>query len=70
MPEPTAAAALYPNLPKGERPERAQTGPRLSEAMYPRPPKPPSNPYRESLLRGLKELNAKIDARMSREGKR
>jgi hypothetical protein len=65
MREPTAAEALFPNLPKGERPEQAQTGPRLSEAMFPRPqPKPPTNSDRESLLRGLRELNAKIDARL------
>jgi hypothetical protein len=70
--EPTAAQALFPNLPSGERPERAQTGPRLSEAMYPRPsqPKPPTNSDRDSLLRGLRELNAKAAARLAREGRR
>jgi hypothetical protein len=63
--EPSAAQALYPNLPSGERPERAQTGPRLSEVMYPRPqPKPPTNSDRESLLRHLRELNSRADARL------
>jgi hypothetical protein len=37
MREPTAAKALYPNLASGERPELAQSGPRLAEALYPRP---------------------------------
>jgi hypothetical protein len=67
----TAAGQIWPHLPSAARPERAQTGPRLSEAMYPRPqPKPPTNSDRDSLLRGLRELNRKIDERMEREGRR
>ena len=31
----SAAQSLYPHLPSAERPERAQGGPRLSDAMYP-----------------------------------
>jgi hypothetical protein len=31
----TPAQALYPHLPSAERPERAQGGPRLSDAMWP-----------------------------------
>jgi hypothetical protein len=34
---PSAARALYPHLPSAARPERAQTGPRLAEALWPRP---------------------------------
>ena len=52
--EPTAAQSLYPNLPSSARPERQQSGPRLSEAMYPSlAPKPqpaPPNRYRESTM--------------------
>jgi hypothetical protein len=67
----SAAGQIWPHLPSAARPERAQTGPRLADAMYPRPhPKPPTNSDRESLLRGLRELNAKIDARMARERRR
>jgi hypothetical protein len=42
--EPSAAAALYPNLPSSERPEQTQTGPRLSEAMWPRAEPKPLSP--------------------------
>jgi hypothetical protein len=50
MREPSAAEALFPNLPSGERPEQAQTGPRLANAMYPRPQQPQlsSNELREA----------------------
>jgi len=65
---PNAAKQVYPHLPSGARPEVQQRTPSLAEAMYGRPP--PTNPYRESLLRGLKELNATIDTRLAREGKR
>ena len=58
MREPSAAQALYPNLPSGERPERAQTGPRLSEAMYPRPSQPRLTPdeLREAWRERMQEL--------------
>lgn len=64
--QPTAAAAIFPHLKIGtpeRRPERNQS---IAETMWPTlgpQPKPPTNPYRESLLRGLRELNARIDAR-------
>jgi hypothetical protein len=73
MPEPTAAAALWPNLPRGtpEPVQRSERNESVAAAMYPRPqPKPPTNSDRESLLRGLRELNRKIDERMEREGRR
>jgi hypothetical protein len=53
---PSAAAALYPHLPSAERPERAQSGPRLADAMYPRPQPPgplargEENPWRDLML--------------------
>jgi hypothetical protein len=65
----SAAGQIWPHLRQGtpEPVEQQQREPNsVAAAMYPRPAKPPSNPYRESLLRGLKELNAKIDARMGR----
>jgi hypothetical protein len=61
---PSPAQTIWPHLAKGEeRPEqvRVQTSP-LAQAMYPRKTKP-TNPYRESLLKGLKELNARLRAR-------
>jgi hypothetical protein len=69
----SAAQSIYPHLPhdQGEPPQRQQ--PRLAEALFPKlvPPKPaPPNPYRESLLRHLRELNQQIDARLQREVKR
>jgi hypothetical protein len=42
----------------------------LADALHPRPKAKPPNPQRESLLRGLRELNARIDARLAREGRR
>jgi hypothetical protein len=44
MRKPTAAKALYPNLASGERPELAQSGPRLADAMWPRPQEPRLTP--------------------------
>jgi hypothetical protein len=70
MPDrPSAAASIYPHLKTAMPVERVQrnTG-SLGEAMYPRPQ--PPNPYREALLRHLKEANASIDARLQREGRR
>jgi hypothetical protein len=57
--EPTAAEALYGYLPsqKDNAAKQQQLG-SLAEAMWPRPKPKPPNPYRESLLRGLRELNA------------
>lgn len=71
--QPTAAGALYPHLKSGtpeRRPERNTSS--IGEAMWPTlgpQPKPPTNPYRELLLRGLKEANANIDARQRERGR-
>jgi hypothetical protein len=58
------AGAIWPHL-AGDRPAPRET-PRqtspLAQAMYPKhvPPKPtPSNPYRDALLRNLREVNAR-----------
>ena len=62
--EPTAAEAIYGHLPqsdyvaKGEREASS-----LAQAMWPRPKPKPTNPYRESLLKGLRELNARMRER-------
>ena len=59
--EPTAAEALYGHLTKqSEEVERRVHRNALAEAMWPRPKPAPTNPYRESLLRGLRELNARL----------
>jgi hypothetical protein len=66
----SAAAALYPNLPSAAPAPPQRQQPRLADALYPSlapKPKPPTNSARDSLLRGLRELNAKIDARLRRE---
>ena len=66
--EPSAAEALFPHLPRGtpdvvQRPERNES---VAAAMWPslvpKPP-PPTNPYREILLRNLRELNARMRER-------
>jgi hypothetical protein len=65
--------SIWPHLPSGTPPivQGRREPSSVAAAMYPRPqPKPPTNSDRESLLRGLKELNAKIDARMERERRR
>jgi hypothetical protein len=71
--EPSAAQALYGHLKSTERPTQPRPNNSLAEAMYsalvPKPP-PPSSPDRDSLLRHLRQLNARIDARLKREGKR
>jgi hypothetical protein len=64
--EPTAAQALFPHLPSGSPTEMEQRrASSLGEAMWPRPKPKPLNPYRESLLRHLKEANA-----LAREGRK
>jgi hypothetical protein len=73
--EPTAAQALFPHLRQGtpDPVEQQRPASSLAQSMFsslaPKP-KPPPNYSRESLLRNLRELNAKIDARLQREGKR
>jgi hypothetical protein len=65
MAQPSAEQAIWSHLPSGEV-ERSEEvrGPAspLAQAMYPRPK---ANPYRESLLRGLREWNGR-----RREGRR
>jgi hypothetical protein len=59
--EPTAAEAIYGHLPSGSSTEVEQRrASSLGEAMWPRPKPKPPNPYRESLLRHLKEANARL----------
>jgi hypothetical protein len=55
------ANQIWPNLPQSTRSEVERPVHRnaLAEAMYPRPKPKPTNPYRESLLKGLRELNAR-----------
>jgi hypothetical protein len=64
-------AALYPHL-VADRPALRET-PRQrnpsAERIYPNlaPPKPqPFNPHRETLLRNLRDLNARINARLQK----
>ncbi len=65
MREPTASEALYPHLTKqsGEVERRQPVHSDLAKAMYPGPKIAPTNPYRESLLKGLRELNARMRER-------
>jgi hypothetical protein len=69
------AASIWPHLAADRPAPRAQ--PRqpspLAAALYPAlvPKLPtPSNPQRDILLRNLRALNARIDARLKREGRR
>lgn len=61
MREPTLAQALYGHLTKqSDEVERRQpVHGSLAEAMYPRPKIKPPNPYRELLLKNLREHNAR-----------
>ena len=63
QPKPTAAQALYSHLPSAAREPVKQSERTLADAMWPRPKPPTTNPYRESLLKHLKEHN-----RLAREG--
>jgi hypothetical protein len=58
------AQTIWPHLAKGEqRSEQVQAQPSpLAQAMYPRK-KTQTNPYREILLRNLRELNARLKGR-------
>jgi hypothetical protein len=70
MPRPSAAESLFPHLPHRSDVVAKRQEVTLAEAMYPRQARPPSNnPYsdRDSLLRNLRELNARIDARLEGE---
>ena len=76
--EPSASAALYPHLPSQsadvtKRDDRKQT---LGGAMWPslspevKAADEKRRRNRQRLLKALDELNAKIDARLQREGRR
>ena len=74
----SAAQSVYPHLPSAERPELAQPMPKIADALWPALKQPTwderwwaqrRKQERESLLRGLREANANIDARMKRGGK-
>jgi len=73
--EPSAAAALFRHL-KSATPTpdvvKRRAPASVADALYPTPqqPTPQRSPESERLLRNLKELNARIDARLRREGKR
>lgn len=61
--EPTLAEALYGTKQSDEDERREPVQGSLATAMYPRPKPTPTNPYRESLLRNLRELNARTRER-------
>ena len=56
---------MYGHLPHDNYYEAKQQDHKgsLAEVMYPRPKPTPTNPYRESLLKGLRELNARMRER-------
>ena len=64
--ERTAAQALYPHLPSGERAERAKGGPSLANSMYPSLSWEAKwweewrKRQRDNLVRGLREANANL----------
>ena len=66
MAQPSAANQIWPHLAQpsevGREPQETRASP-LARSMYPRPKPTPTNPYRESLLRGLRELNARMRER-------
>jgi hypothetical protein len=62
---PSAASQIWPNLARGTPNEVAQRGrePRsVADAMWPRPTPTPVNPYREILLRNLRETRLQLEA--------
>jgi hypothetical protein len=65
---------IWPHLRSAFEPERPQNKQSsLAQGMWPSLVKPPpqrTNNDRESLLRHLRELNSRIDARMERERRR
>jgi hypothetical protein len=70
------AQALYPNLPSAAREPVQQRTPNLGDAMWPslsreaKATEARRSSDRERLLRNLRELNARIDARFAKEGRR
>ena len=66
MAQASAAGQIWPHLPQGTPSEVERRQPvhrNAAEAMYPRPKIRPPNPYRESLLRNLRDLNARLRER-------
>jgi hypothetical protein len=64
------ANQIWPHLPSDKPAPTQQQRGDLASAMYPGlapKPKPPTNPYREALLRNLRLANAAADARLARE---
>ena len=57
---PSAAQALYGHLPSAARVERPERKVSLADDLWPRPKPQPPNPYREILLKHLRELNAQL----------
>jgi hypothetical protein len=66
---PSAAGQIWPHLPSSARSEIEQRrASSLGEAMWPRPKPKPPNPYRESLLRNLRETRMTIQQEKRRNG--
>jgi hypothetical protein len=66
---PTAAQALYSHLPSSAREPKARTQPSLGDAMWPNLSERAKardalrEQRRQNLLRGLRELNAKLEGK-------
>jgi hypothetical protein len=73
---PNSASQIWPHLQSGERREQQQREQSLSAALYPsltpqaKARQAAHSADRASLLRHLRELNARVDERLRREGKR
>jgi hypothetical protein len=79
MREPTAAQALYPHLRQGTPEPVRQRTPNVADAMWPKLSRATKaaeadqrtwdaivKRNRDNLVRGLSELNARVDARLGR----
>jgi hypothetical protein len=69
---PSAAGQIWPHLPQSPASEverRETQASSLARAMYPGPKIKPTNPYRESLLRGLREVRMKMEQARLRGGR-
>ena len=67
MAQPSAANQIWPHLPQStseadREPQETQASP-LARAMYPRRKPIPTNPYRDLLLKNLREHNARTRER-------
>ena len=84
MPKPRSAAqSLYPHLPSGERPEQPERKGTLGDALWPQLSREQKDrdawqakleaeqkERNRKMVEHLRAMNARIDARMAREGKR